>query len=95
MARNAVMSKERRSGVGKLSVVERAGERWRALEVVAPPPPPSMTASTSVLWALEGSNVTLECAANGQPRPVTHWTFNGAPLAATGAAVALRPGYLR
>lgn len=91
VARNAVTSKERRSSVGKLSVVDRTTDSWRPREVVAPPP---LTPSTSFLWALEGSDVTLECAANGQPQPVSWWTFNGADLV-TGGAVVVRPGYLR
>ena len=92
VARNAVTSKERRSGVAKLTVVEPPADRWRPLSMASPPPPP-------LLWALQGSNVTLECAANGHPHPVALWSLNGVGLGSGsgggGGAVVARPGYLR
>ncbi len=67
------MDKYRISGEAKLSVTSELEEGGR-------PEAPSFLATPRNTVALEGSQVTLECAANGHPRPDITWLKDGTTI---------------
>ena len=62
--------KYRISSEAKLSVTSQPEEGSR-------PEAPTFLATPRNTVALEGTNVTLECAANGHPKPVITWLKDG------------------
>ena len=89
MARNQLAGKERRSSAGRLLVIPRS-EKSRGPQFLSAPMSPS-----SLLWTSQGSNLTLECLATGNPTaPVTKWTFNGTHELVPSAKIVIRPGFL-